>query len=107
MARFDRTDEATKHAEAYAQRNVISYPTEHAMADVVLHLAADGVEVVNTAINAWAVKTDKDDKRTADQRRADAIVDICTAALAMPGLPKQHGRKPSINVTVPLRRCSG
>jgi hypothetical protein len=49
-------------------RNVISYPTEDAVADVVLHLAADGAEVVTTAINAWAAKTDKDDKRTADQQ---------------------------------------
>jgi hypothetical protein len=38
VARLDRTDQAAKHAQAYAQRNVISYPTEHAMADVVLHL---------------------------------------------------------------------
>ena len=107
VARFDRNDEAAKHAQAYAQRHVIAYPTGDYMADVVLHLAADGAEVVTTAVNAWAVKTGTDDHRTADQRRADAIVDICTAALAMPGLPRQHGLKPSINVTVPFTTLLG
>jgi hypothetical protein len=107
VAKFDRKDEAQKHAEAYAQRNVISYPTDDYMSDVVLHLAADGAEVVTTAITAWSAKTGTDDKRTADQRRADAIVDICTAALAIPGLTKQHGLTPSINVTVPFTTLLG
>jgi len=100
VAKFDRKDETAKHTEAFAQRHVTNYPTENYMADVVLHLAADGATIVTTAINAWAAKTGTDDKRTADQRRADAIVDICSHALALPGLPKEHGIKPSINVTI-------
>ena len=100
VAKYDRKDEAARHTEAFADRNVISYPVEDHMADVVLHLAADGAAVVMTAVNAWATKTDTDDTRTADQRRADAIVDICSAALAMPGLPRRHGIKPAISVTV-------
>jgi hypothetical protein len=100
VAKFDRKDETERHAEAYAKRNVISYPTDDYMADVVLHLAADGAEIVTTAINAWAIKTGKHDRRTADQRRADAIVDICSHALALPDLPMQHGVRPTVNVTV-------
>jgi hypothetical protein len=107
IARYDRTDEAERHAQAYADRHVICYPAEDVMADVVLHLPADGAATVTTAINAWAVKTGKDDTRSADQRRADAIVEICTAALAMPGLPKRHRLKPTINITVPYTTLLG
>ena len=100
VAKFDRKDEAARHAQAFTDRNVISYPDGDHMADVVLHLAADGAAAVLTAVNTWATKTGTDDTRTADQRRADAIVDICSAALAMPGLPRQHGIRPAITVTV-------
>ena len=107
VAKFDRKDEAQRHAEAFADRNVISYPVEDHMADVVLHLAADGAAVVMTAVNAWAARENKADQRTAEQRRADAIVDICNAALAMPGLPRQHGIRLAISVTVAETTLTG
>ncbi len=107
VARYDRKDEATQHAEAFAQRNVITYDEPDYMADVVLHLAADGAATVLTAINTWAVKTDTGDSRTLDQRRADAIVDICSAALDMPGLPKRHGLRPALSVTVAASTLAG
>jgi hypothetical protein len=37
--------------------------------------------------------------RTMDQRRADALVDICADALADPTLPKRQGRRPTVQVT--------
>ncbi len=107
VARFDRKDEAVQHAEAFAQRNVITYDEPDYMADVVLHLAADGAATVLTAINTWAVKTDTADTRTLDQRRADAIVDICSSALDMPGLPKRHGLRPALSVTVAASTLAG
>jgi hypothetical protein len=79
---------------------VISYPADDYMTDVVLHLAADGAEVVISAITAWSAKSGTGDTRTADQRRADAIVDICSHALALPGVPRRHGITASINVTI-------
>lgn len=68
---------------------------------------ARAAAVVTTAVNAWATKTDASDKRTADQRRADAIVDICSHALALPGLPRQHGITPAINVTIAESTLNG
>ncbi|TAM85772.1 MAG: DUF222 domain-containing protein [Jatrophihabitans sp.] len=107
VARFDRKDERERHAQAYAKRHVRSYPVEDHMADVLLHLGADGAAVVNAAIDAWAVRTDPGDRRSADQRRADAIVDICSHALALPGVPRRHGIRPAINVTVAASTLAG
>lgn len=36
---------------------------------------------------------------TMDQRRADALVDICANALADPDLPKRQGRRPTVQAT--------
>jgi hypothetical protein len=60
-----------------------------------------------TAINAWAQKCEPGDARTADQRRADAIVDICAASLDMPGLPRRHGARPTLNITVAASTLAG
>jgi hypothetical protein len=107
VARLDHKDDTERHREAFAHRKVISFPTDDHMAEVRLHLAADGAAVVMRAIDVWAVKTDADDTRTADQRRADAIVDICSHALVLPGLPRQHGIKPAITVTVAASTLTG
>jgi hypothetical protein len=38
-------------------------------------------------------------ERTADQRRADALVDVCHDVLADPTLPTRHGRRPTVCAT--------
>src|SRR5215471_10923763 len=43
----------------------------------------------------------------ADQRRADALVDVFAWALADPSLPEQHGKRPAIHVTVQLSTLPG
>ena len=43
----------------------------------------------------------------ADQRRADALVDVFARALADPSLPEQHGQRPAISVTVQLSTLPG
>jgi len=47
------------------------------------------------------------DDRSADQRRADALVDVFARVLADPSLPEQHGKRPAIQVTVPLSTLPG
>ncbi|HEY3091239.1 MAG TPA: DUF222 domain-containing protein, partial [Jatrophihabitantaceae bacterium] len=47
------------------------------------------------------------DARSADQRRADALVDVFTRVLGDPALPEQHGQRPAINVTVSLGTLLG
>ena len=47
------------------------------------------------------------DGRTADQRRADALVDLCCGVLADPYLVKAHGQRPSIQVTIAASTLMG
>jgi uncharacterized protein DUF222 len=47
------------------------------------------------------------DARTADQRRADALIDVFAPVLGEPDLPEQHGQRPAINVTVSLGTLLG
>jgi hypothetical protein len=45
--------------------------------------------------------------RSADQRRADALVGVFARVLGDPSLPEQHGQRPAINVTVPISTLLG
>jgi hypothetical protein len=90
-------------------------------------LLADAAAVtVMTAIDAIARRIPKTDPRTADQRRADAAVQLAIDALhgtdtssagsgaSGPGtstssvdLPREHGMRPSVQVTVALSTLLG
>ncbi|MGH3260481.1 MAG: DUF222 domain-containing protein, partial [Trebonia sp.] len=107
IARYDGKDEAARHADALAGRKVLHYPDADGMAEILLRLGADGAAIVMAAITAWAAKTDPADTRTSDQRRADAIVEICLAALATPGLATQHRARPTINITIAESTLAG
>jgi Domain of unknown function (DUF222) len=100
IKRLDQRDPPEKHHAAAADRRIISVPGEDGMGEVNAYMPADGCAIVMTTIDAWAVKRGPDDHRTPDQRRADALVDICLNALHDPRVPKAHGRRPNINVTV-------
>jgi len=45
--------------------------------------------------------------RTLDQRRADALVDVCRDTLADPTLPRRQGRRPTIQATGGIRTLLG
>jgi hypothetical protein len=49
---------------------------------------------------------DGPDLRPAGRRRAEALVDVCRAALAAGGLPDSGGDRPQLMVTVPLTTLS-
>ncbi len=63
-------------------------------------LPAEGAAAMMAAIDALASATSATDPRTADQRRADALVDLGVAALHDPLLSKAQGLRPAIHVTV-------
>ncbi|WAX56936.1 13E12 repeat family protein [Jatrophihabitans cynanchi] len=100
VAKHHAKSQNEKHRAAAAQRHVRREQVEDGMGWLTLFAPADGIETVWTAVNAWGTKTSREDQRAADQRRADALVEICTAALALPGLPAEHGLRPSVNVTL-------
>jgi hypothetical protein len=53
------------------------------------------------------LSTSQHGRRTLDQRRADALVDVCANALADPTLPKRQGRRPTVQVSGGVRTLLG
>ncbi|WAX58663.1 HNH endonuclease [Jatrophihabitans cynanchi] len=107
IAKHDAKSQAEKHRQAAEQRHVRKEHVDDGMGWLNLFAPTDGIETVWTAVNAWGQRTSRDDTRTADQRRADALVEICAAALAMPGVPVEHGLRPTVNVTLAASTLAG
>jgi hypothetical protein len=80
-------------------------------------LDADGAATLRAALDPLAapgrlsgIATAAGDDRTAGQRRADALVEICRLALASQQLPEHGGDRPQVVLTVgldPLTRAVG
>jgi len=96
-----------QRAEAMAQRRVCLTPRDDGMTELWALLPSEGAVAIKTAIDALASVTSADDPRSADQRRADALVDLGVAALHDPLLPKAQGMRPAIQVTVALSTVLG
>lgn len=88
-----------RHADALAERRVVITPADDGMAQLWALLPAEGAALIGCALDALAVKA-PGETRAADQRRADALVDVFAGALNDPNLPEQHGMRPSVQVTV-------
>ena len=85
-------------AHAMTERRVCLSPREDGITELWALLPAEGAAAVMTAIDTLASVTSATDPRTADQRRADALVDLGIAALHDPHLPSSAR---------PAPRCSG
>ncbi len=96
-----------QRAQAMTERRVCVSPRDDGMTELWALLPAEGAAAVMTAIDCLASVTSATDERTADQRRADALVDLGIAALHDPLLPKAQGMRPSIQVTVALSTLLG
>jgi hypothetical protein len=80
------------------------------MAELWAYLPAADAAAVKAALDARAYETIHGaggDSRTADQRRADALVELASAALADPHLAKAHGQRPGVQVTVAASTLMG
>ena len=89
-----------QHQRALTERRVCLTAREDGMTELWALLPAEGAAAVLAAIDTLASVTSATDPRTADQRRADALIDLGVAALHDPHLPKAQGMRPSIQVTV-------
>jgi len=107
VARVAAATVEEQRVEAMNQRRLSLTPRDDGMAELWALLPAEGAVAVVTAVDALASVTSADDPRTADQRRADALVDLGVAALHDPLLPKAQGMRPSIQVTVALSTLVG
>ncbi|HEY8828518.1 MAG TPA: DUF222 domain-containing protein, partial [Jatrophihabitantaceae bacterium] len=93
------------HQEAMTQRRVARTPVGDGMSEIWMLLPDTGASTFMTAVVALACRVGGDDPRTADQRRADAVVQLALDALhgtSSGDLPREHGMRPSVQVTVAL-----
>ena len=93
--------------QAMTERRVCLTPRDDGMSELWALLPAEGAAAVSAAVDALASATPADDPRTADQRRADALVDLSVAALHDPLLPRAQGMRPTVQVTVALSTLLG
>jgi hypothetical protein len=97
-----------RHVYAAQARQVTMTPLEDGMAEISAVTTAEGAATVMTALSSLALRHRvAGDERTIDQRRADALVDLCAGALAGAELPTRHGRRPDIQVTLTLQTLLG
>lgn len=97
------TDAEKRHQDRLAERRVVITPVEDGMAELWALLPAAAAATVKAALDCCAAETTcgpGGDPRSADQRRADALVELCSAALDDPAAAREHGRRPAIHVTV-------
>jgi Domain of unknown function (DUF222) len=59
-------------------------------------------EALATALDALCLPRGPEDERTAGQRRADALGEICARVLNSGQLPRCGGERPHLNVIIPL-----
>ncbi len=119
IAQVDPRDHAERHRAAIADRACRKHPLPDGMAGIWLTHSADRIEAAWTAIQSLAdlAKTGQTDQGggvlTAEQRRADAMVDVFGAILASGTdwlgrtLPDQQRRRPHIEVVVPASTLLG
>jgi hypothetical protein len=97
----DPSGQEQRHCAAVDQRRVVITPDVDGMAQLWALLPAVGAATVGAALNALAAESRKGgDARTADQRRADALVSMADAVLADPKRGRHQGQAPAIQVTV-------
>src|SRR5216684_9415396 len=88
-----------------AERRVVIGPDGNGMSELWALLPAEGAATLKTAIDALAQRVAADDPRTADQRRADALVQLGVDTLAgetCGELPSRQRFRPSVQVTAAL-----
>ncbi len=100
-----------RHVEAVKQRRVVRTPVADGMSEIWMLLPDTGATTFMTAVDALARRVPcGDDDRTADQRRADAVVQLALNTLhgsVSDELPREHGLRPSVQVTVALVDTAG
>jgi hypothetical protein len=100
---LDPSGQEQRHCLAFEQRRVVITPDDDGMAQLWALLPAVGAATVGAALNALAAESrsgDGGDTRTADQRRADALVTMADGVLADPKRERHQGQAPAIQVMV-------
>ena len=94
-----------RHDDAVAERRVVFTPQDDGITELWALLPAEGAALIQAVLNSLG--NAQTDDRSADQRRADALVDVFARVLGDPSLPEQHGQRPAIQVTVSIGTLLG
>jgi len=101
VLRVDPAAGKERHCRAVEDRKVELVPLADGMAGIWALLRADHAVALFEGITALAQQAKgPEDPRTLDQRRADVLADVGGDLLARPDLPRRHGRRPHLQVTV-------
>ena len=101
-------DGATRtREEQYARRCVHLSPLLDGMTAIDGILDAEAAATLSAAIAPLMVPADTDDRRSAGQRRADALVEVAALALKTTDLPVLSGTTAAIDLLVPTQALPG
>ena len=103
---LDPSTAEQKRQQAMADRHVRIAPSEHAMAWLMALLPAADAKAIYARLDGAARMAPREDPRSMDQLRADALVNGVLNGIAGE-LPTEQGRQPGVNVTVSLDTLIG
>jgi Domain of unknown function (DUF222) len=106
VAAVDPATFEVAHEVAAAHRRVAHYDEPDCMATIAAFLPAADARTVWLALDTRA-RANPDRTLGIDARRADALVQLATEALADPGSPRRHRRPVQIQVTIDLPTLLG
>ncbi|MDQ6650210.1 MAG: HNH endonuclease [Actinomycetota bacterium] len=111
VATLDPVSRELAHARAVVERRVRTWPEPDGMATLAATLPAADVAICMTALSSLARRSSLDGAATdapgVDARRADALVALCSQALADPALPRDHRHRPAVGVLIDLPTLLG
>lgn len=113
ILRRDHDGASTRHRSALARRRLSRWSLPEGMAALQVISSATDIAAIHDCVAAVAdLARTPGDARITDQRRVDALADICADVLesgrfAGHELPRRHRRRPQVQVTMPLDALLG
>jgi hypothetical protein len=96
-------DQAKAHERRYLQLRTDLDGTVHGR----FRLASEDAEALLTVLEPLARRSELGDPRSAGQRRADALIEVFTAATAWMDLPQAGGQRPTLSYVMPAGWAAG
>jgi hypothetical protein len=100
LAELDQAAAQRAETRRHGRRRLAIAPTDDGMLAISGVLAGLDAETVATAIDAFRHPDVPGQHRTAEQRTADALVELARAALRAGEASEQHGVRPHVTVTI-------
>jgi hypothetical protein len=103
LAEHDQNAAVAAAQRRHQRRYARTAQTPDGMVTLSANVAGVDGELVQTAIHAFRRRDAQGERRTAEQATADALVEVCAAALRSRAAPTQHGERPHVSITVAAR----